>query len=185
MADRPGDGTIDGMLRLLLLRHAKAAPHDPARDYARGLIERGRADAKRMGEVIAGEKWAVDAVVHSGAQRAKETALVALAELPKGVPVSVEPRFYEATAAGFIAALRDLPDNAATILVVGHNPSLAEAAVRLSGGGDKTALARMATKFPTAGLAVIDFDLANWVDLSAGAGRLAAFMTPSTLAEDD
>jgi phosphohistidine phosphatase len=173
------------MLRLLLLRHAKAAPHDPARDHARGLIERGRANAKRMGEIIAGEKWTVDAVVHSGAKRAKETALIAHAELPKGVPVSVEPRLYEASASGFIAALRDLPDNASTVVVVGHNPSLAEAAVRLSGGGDPMTRQRMAAKFPTAGLAVIEFDLPHWRDLAAGKGRLAAFFTPSTLPEDD
>jgi phosphohistidine phosphatase len=173
------------MRRLLLLRHAKAAPHDPARDHARSLIERGRADAKRMGEVIAGEKWPVDLVVHSGARRAKETALIAHAELPKGVPVSVEPRLYEATTAGFVAALRDLPNSAETIVVVGHNPSLAEAAARLAAGGDRAALARMAAKFPTAGLAVLDFDLAHWTDLAAGKGRLIAFFTPSTLLEDD
>jgi phosphohistidine phosphatase len=173
------------MLRLLLLRHAKAAPHDPARDHGRGLIERGRTDAKRMGEYIAAEKRRVDAVVHSGAKRAKETAQIALAELSKGIPVSEEPRLYEATAAAFIAALRDLPDGAKTVLVVGHNPSLAEAALRLAGGGDKNALQRMAAKFPTAGLAAIDFDAEHWAKISVGAGRLAAFVSPSNLEEDD
>ncbi len=173
------------MRRLLLLRHAKAAPHDPARDHARGLIDRGRANAKRMGEIIAGEKWPVDAVVHSGARRAKETALIAHAELPKGVPVAVDPRLYEATAAGFIAALRDLPESAQTAVVVGHNPSLAEAAARLAGDGDPAALDHMRSKFPTAGLAVIEFDLDHWSGLAAGKGRLAAFFTPSTLPEDD
>jgi len=142
-------------------------------------------NAKRMGEIIAGEKWPVDAVVHSGARRAKETALIAHAELPSGIPISVEPRLYEATVAGFIAALRDLPDSAQTIVVVGHNPSLAEAALRLSGGGDKATLQRMAAKFPTAGLAMLEFDLVHWSELAAGKGRLAAFFTPSTLAEDD
>jgi phosphohistidine phosphatase len=173
------------MFRLLLLRHAKAAPHDPARDHDRALVARGQADAKRMGEFIAGEKPAVEAVVHSGARRARETALIAAAELPKGIPVLTEPRLYEATAMGFIAALRDLPNDKRTILVVGHNPSLAEAALRLASGGDRLALQRMAGKFPTAGLAAIDFDLTRWADVSASAGRLVAFATPASLAETD
>lgn len=173
------------MLRLLLLRHAKAVPHDPARDYGRALAARGRADAKRLGQLLAGESRAIEAVVHSGARRAEETALIALGELPKNIPVSAEPRLYEATAAGVIAALRDLPDAAKTILVVGHNPSLAEAALRLAGRGDKAALARMAAKYPTCGLATIDFDAAHWQDISAGAGRLVAFVGPASLEESD
>jgi phosphohistidine phosphatase len=158
------------MLRLLLLRHAKAAPHDPAHDHGRGLVGRGRDDAKRMGKFIAREK-----------RRAKETAQIVLAELPIKVPVSVEPRFYEATTAGFIEALRDLPEAAKTVLVVGHNPSLAEAAHLLADGGDKDAMRRMATKFSTCSLAAIDFDLAHWAEISAASGRLVAFVTPASL----
>ncbi|HLJ70427.1 MAG TPA: histidine phosphatase family protein [Roseiarcus sp.] len=173
------------MLRLLLLRHAKAVPHDPARDHGRALAERGRADAKRLGKLLAGESRAIEAAVHSGARRAEETALIALGELPKGVPVSAEPRLYEATPAGVIAALRDLPDAATTILVVGHNPSLAEAALRLAGSGDQAALARMAAKYPTCGLATIDFDVADWKEISAGGGRLVAFLAPAGLGGSD
>ena len=114
-------------------------------------------------------------------RRAKETAQIVLAELPIKVPVSVEPRFYDATTAGFIEALRDLPEAAKTVLVVGHNPSLAEAAHRLADGGDKDAMRRMATKFSTCSLAAIDFDLAHWAEISAASGRLVAFVTPASL----
>ena len=173
------------MLRLLLLRHAKAAPHDPARDHARGLIERGRGDAKRLGQFIAGQKPAIEAAVHSGATRTKETATIALGQLPTGVPVSIDPRLYEANAAEFLAVLRSLTDSAKTILVVGHNPSIAEVALRLAGGGDKEARQRMSLKFPTSGLAVLDFDAAHWADIGLGAGRLSTFVTPASLAEGD
>ncbi len=171
------------MLRLLLLRHAKAVPHDPARDHRRPLAERGRSDAKRLGQLLAGESQAIEAVVHSGAKRTEETALIALGELPSRVPVSTEPRLYEANAAGVIAALRDLPDAAKTVLVVGHNPSLAEAALRLAGRGDRAALARMAAKYPTCAVAMIDFDLTHWSDIAPGAGRFAAFVVPASGSE--
>jgi phosphohistidine phosphatase len=171
------------MLRLLLLRHAKAVPHDPAHDHARGLIERGRSDAMRMGKFIAKQKYGVTASVHSGAKRTKETLAIALAELPKGIPIATEPRLYEAPTSGFIASLKDLPQDAKVVLLVGHNPSISEAAHRLVGRGDEKALARMETKFPTSGLAVIDFDVARWSEIGAGAGRLVAFETPSSLSE--
>jgi phosphohistidine phosphatase len=173
------------MLRLLLLRHSKAAPQDPARDHARPLIERGRSDAKRLGRFIAGQKRTVDTAVHSGAQRAKETLAIAIAEFPREIKVLVEPRLYETTASGFVGALRDLPDAAKTVLVVGHNPSIAEAAHRFVGTGDKDALLRMGLKYPTSGLAIIDFDIVHWRDLAAGAGRLSAFVTPTSLAAED
>jgi phosphohistidine phosphatase len=172
------------MLRLLLLRHAKAAPHDPAHDHARPLIERGRSDAKRLGKYIAKQKYGVTASIHSGARRAKETLAIAVAELPKGLPILIEPRLYEAPTSGFLAALKDLPEDAKVVLLVGHNPSIAEAAHRLVDGGDEEALARMEAKFPTSGLAVIDFDVARWAKIGPGAGRLVDFATPASLAED-
>ena len=173
------------MLRLLLLRHSKTEPHNPSRDHARALLERGRVDAKRVGKFIAARKYDVAAAVHSGARRAKETLAIALAELPNGVPVLMEPRLYEASMNGFLLALKDLPEDAKVVLVVGHNPSIAEAAHRLAGSGEEASLARMAAKFPTSGLAVFDLDLERWADISPGVGRLVVFVTPTTLADDD
>jgi phosphohistidine phosphatase len=37
-------------------------------------------------------------------------------------------------------------------------------------------------KFPTAALAVIQFDIDHWNELAAGAGRLRAFVRPKDLA---
>jgi phosphohistidine phosphatase len=173
------------MLRLLLLRHAKAAPHDPARDRDRSLISRGRGDASRIGRYIAAEKFAVDAAIHSGVKRAKETLAGVLAELPKKPSVSVEPSLYEQTTATVVKALRALPDETKTILIVGHNPSMAGVAHYLAGEGEEDALERMAAKFPTAGLAIVDFDISHWADIRRGEGRLFAFVTPSMLEESD
>jgi phosphohistidine phosphatase len=172
------------MLRLLLLRHAKAAAHNPAKDHERALVGRGRADAERLGRFIAGQTPAIEAAIHSGARRAKETLAIVLAELPRDIPVSIEPRLYEATTNAFLNAMRDLP-SAATILVVGHNPSLAEAALLLAGKGEPDALRRMAAKFPTSGLAILDFKISAWPHIAAGQARLAAFITPALLDGQD
>ena len=172
------------MLRLLLLRHAKAAPQDPARDHQRPLIDRGKADAARLGRFIAAQKRPVDAIVHSGARRAEQTAKIVAGELPKGVALIEKPQLYEATASGFLAALRALPDAYVCPLVVGHNPSLGEAANRLAGSGDRAARQRMAAKFSTSGLAIFDFEASHWADIGERGGRLVEFVTPASLAED-
>jgi phosphohistidine phosphatase len=169
------------MKRLLLLRHAKAAPHDPARDRERPLIARGRSDASRLGRYIASEQFGVEAAVHSGVKRAKETLAAVIAELPKKPPVSVEPSLYEQPTASVVKALRALPDENHTLLIVGHNPSMAGVAHYLAGEGEESALERMAAKFPTSGLAVVDFDIAHWTDIRRGEGRLFSFVTPTSL----
>ncbi len=169
------------MLRLLLLRHAKATPFTGSGDHERALTEGGRADAARLGAFVAGGKLAPQAAVHSGSRRTGETLDIVLARLNCGAPVSVEPRLYEASEAAFLSVLRHCPDAARTLLVVGHNPSLAAAACHLAGTGDRPALLKMAAKFPTSGLAIIDFEADHWRTIDAGAGRLARFVTPAGL----
>ncbi len=169
------------MLRLLLLRHAKTVPFVGSGDHERALTGRGRADSARLGEWIAKENIAPQAAVHSGARRTKETLALVLAKLPSGIAVWVEPRLYEATNVAFLNVLRHMPDTATTILLVGHNPSLGETACRLAATGDRRALSKMAAKFPTAGLAMIDFDADHWTDIDNGMGRLIRFETPASL----
>jgi phosphohistidine phosphatase len=171
------------MLRLLLLRHSKAVPFAGSGDHQRPLTERGRADAARLGSYIVDEKIAPDAAIHSGAQRTKETLAIVAAKLRPRVKVSVEPSLYEAGSAAFLNVVRHGPDKAKSLLIVGHNPTIAEMASRLSGTGDRGALARMAAKFPTSALAVIDFDAGHWSEVDEGKGRLIAFATPASLDE--
>jgi phosphohistidine phosphatase len=169
------------MLRLLLLRHAKAVPFTGGGDHERPLTGRGRADAARLGAFIAGERIAPRAAVHSGSRRTGETLDIVLGKLKSDAPVSVEPRLYEASDAAFLNVLRHCPDEAAILLLVGHNPSLGETACRLAGTGDRPALLKMATKFPTSALAIIDFETDHWREIDAGAGRLVRFATPASL----
>jgi phosphohistidine phosphatase len=169
------------MLRLLLLRHAKATPFTGSGDHERDLTARGRADAARVGAFIAGEKIAPQAAVHSGSRRTGETLAIMLAKFKCDAPVSVEPRLYEASEAAFLGVLRHAPDAAKTLLVVGHNPSLGQTACHLAGTGDRPALLKMAGRFPTSGLAIIDFETDHWREIAAGAGRLVHFATPTGL----
>jgi phosphohistidine phosphatase len=173
------------MRRLLLLRHSKAVPFTGRSDYERALTERGRADAGRLGAFLAAEGMAPNAAVHSGAQRTKETLALVLGKLRTRVNVSVEPRLYEASPSQVLQIVREGFDETETLLLVGHNPSIAETAQRLAASGDENALSRMAIKYPTSGLAILDFETAQWRDVAEGAARLVGFVTPSTLGDRD
>ena len=74
--------------------------------------------------------------------------------------------------------IRDSGGDAPSLLVIGHNPTLEQLARQLVARGTDGAVARMTRKYPTSGLAVIDFEPANWNAIAPDRGHLAAFITP-------
>jgi phosphohistidine phosphatase len=164
------------MPRLILFRHAKA---DRARagekDHERALSKHGRAEAEAAGRVLAksGERPAL--VLCSTSRRTRETwdaARPALAGEPR-------PRFlrslYEADG-DYLPILRE-EGSGSSLMVIGHNPAIQVTALRLArdlGGADGAALAG---GFPTAAIAVFDFE-GEWSGLAPGGARLAAFLQP-------
>jgi phosphohistidine phosphatase len=72
-----------------------------------------------------------------------------------------------------------------TLLVVGHNPGLHDAARRLIASGDVEARERLNEGLPTSGLVVIDFAAKDWRNLHPHGGRLERFVSPRSLAEAD
>ena len=166
------------MRRLLLLRHAKAAPATAGHDFERALTERGRRDAARIGAVIAAAELIPDLVLHSGAARTRQTAEIALALWPRAVATRAEPGLYEASPAGLLTIVAALTDAARSVMLVGHNPSIGDVANLLAGRGDGRARLHMAATFPTSALAVLEFALDHWREVAPGEGELTSFVTP-------
>jgi phosphohistidine phosphatase len=118
---------------LVLLRHAKSAWPDGVADEDRPLADRGRRDAPAAGWWLAQHRPDIDLVVCSPALRTRQTWALVAAELV-GTPVfRVDSRCYEASARGLLSVVRELPDDVATVLLVGHSPGLAVLVHTLSG----------------------------------------------------
>ena len=170
------------MRRLMLLRHAKsdwAAP--AARDHERPLSARGREAAPKMGAYMARHALVPDLIVASPAARAGETLdrlLPAFREPPK---IRQDDRLYETGANVLLDVVKETAKTVHSLLLVGHNPGLAELASLLMAAGDVEARQQLIEKFPTAALAVIDFALDDWGKLHPKAGRLDRFVIPRTL----
>ncbi|WP_186417082.1 histidine phosphatase family protein [Bosea sp. CS1GBMeth4] len=171
------------MRRLMLLRHAKSAWPANTADRDRPLATRGREAAPVMGRYLAEELLLPDLVLISPARRTVETWELVRPMLPERPATHFEPRIYEAKAERLLKVAQETEPEVRTLLMIGHNPGFEELAARLTGHGDRYAAARMAQKYPTCGLAVLDFAIEDWRDLAAQGGRLDRFVTPESLGE--
>lgn len=167
--------------RLLLLRHAKSAWPEGVADHERPLSDRGRKAAPVIGAYMAREKLVPDLALISPARRAQETWALVRDALPDAVAEREAPGIYEVPAENILAVIRSAEPHVHCLLLAGHNPGMEDVAALLAAKGDVDGLGRMTEKFPTAGLAVIDFDLDDWSDIVPGGGFLERFVTPRFL----
>jgi phosphohistidine phosphatase len=114
-------------MELVLWRHADAEMQNPKGDAERALTSRGREQAERQADWLRARvdpRWRV---LVSPAVRALQTVA------PLGVPFEVEPRVGLSATARSVLEAAGWPDAEAPVLVVGHNPTLAEVVERLLG----------------------------------------------------
>ncbi len=174
------------MRRLILLRHAKSDWSKSGQaDHDRALSARGRKAAPRVGAYLAEQSLMPDLVLASTALRVRETLDLVLAALSTRPKLTFDRRLYEADAEDILAVLQETKDAVHTLLVVGHNPGLSDLSELLIASGSDEAQRMMLEKFPTAGLAVIDFAVDDWRSLARGGGRLDRFVTPRSLGAPD
>jgi len=166
------------MLRLMLFRHAKSDRPSGVEDHERPLAHRGREESALMGRHMAREGLVPDLVSVSTSVRTRETWTLARPAFLQTPARRDEPRLYNASAQTLLAVAREADSSIGSQLLIGHNPGLYDLAVQLAAKGDATLLARLRDGLPTAGLVVIDFDLARWSDIDDRLGTLIRFDTP-------
>ncbi len=121
---------------LVIMRHAKAEQSDSLPDAKRALTARGRDDARVAGGWLATHHVAPDVVLCSAAMRTRGTwHEVAIGLVDAGVTVSPSVRYEDSLYSGGVNAaldiIRDVPDDATTVLLVGHNPTVSALSMRL------------------------------------------------------
>lgn len=122
---------------LVLLRHGKAETPGEILDFDRGLAPRGEADAKAAGAWLASRGLLPDLVICSPAKRTRQTwhgVAVGLAEAgaaTAGHEERYEPGLYAGGRTEVVDLLREVPDDVATVIVIGHNPTLSDISLLL------------------------------------------------------
>jgi phosphohistidine phosphatase len=122
--------------QLWMLRHADAEPHGTRADAERRLTERGVRQSEVAGRALASMGASFAGALSSPKARARETAALALAQMPAEQAPELE--LYEQLAGDFHAAQaldalagrgRESP-----LLLIGHEPDLSGIVGELTGG---------------------------------------------------
>ena len=169
------------MKTLYLLRHAKSDWGDPGLDdHDRPLAGRGERAAAVLAVHFGQQGYHPSLVLCSSARRTRQTLESLLPHLPGDPEVLFEEGIYLASRGQLLARVQEVDDRQSRVLLIGHNPGVADLARDLAGSGERASLRRLA-RFPTAASAVCEFDLERWRDLAPGSGRLVAYATPKDL----
>ena len=162
------------MKTILLLRHGKSNwDADYGADHERPLAERGQKGARKMGRFVTTARAVPDRAITSSAVRARETLAIAAEAGGWSGPARVTDALYEASPEAVLDEIRSEPDEADTVIVVGHEPAWSGLVSLLIGGG------RIEMK--TAALARVDVEVASWSDVAPGRGSLALLLPPGAL----
>ncbi|MFF1678005.1 SixA phosphatase family protein [Streptomyces sp. NPDC058256] len=175
MITRAGAGPLR---RLVVLRHAKSAWPVGVADHERPLAPRGRRDAPAAGRALAEADCLPDLALCSTAVRARQTWELAAAQWGTPPPVRLDGRLYGADVPELLEAVREVPDQIGTLLLIGHNPGLEELVLELAGDSLDGALDDVRTKFPTSAVAILAWHGTNWQELAPGAALLTDMAVP-------
>lgn len=162
------------MRTLVLMRHAKSDYPEGVADHDRPLAERGVREAGLAGEWMRQNLPEVGAVLCSSATRTRQT----LARSGVDAPVSYLDRLYGASPGTVIDEINKVGDDVATLLVVGHEPTMSHLALGLAGpASNRDAAEQIARKYPTSAIAVLHAD-GPWAGLELSGAELVSFHVP-------
>ncbi|MEZ5814819.1 MAG: histidine phosphatase family protein [Alphaproteobacteria bacterium] len=166
------------MKRLLLLRHAQAMPAEGGSDIDRPLSPKGLGDALALGKVLKAKGLVPAHILCSSAKRTQQTC----AEVLKGLDVPVHAEFskkvYSAGLGDLLELIQSTDDGLGSLMIIGHNPTIYELAVRMSAEGSESVLNHLGQGYAPATLSVIEADVARWAEVCLGAGRITALLDP-------
>ncbi len=162
------------MKTLLILRHAKSSWDEPGlTDHERPLNDRGKKDAKRVGQLLVETDLVPDRIVSSTALRARKTADKVAQACGYAGQIETTPRLYLAAPWQIIELVRETADDCLRLMIVGHNPGLEDLVRQLTWQPQSLA---------TATLARVALDIASWQSLAVPpGGELVQIWRPKEL----
>ena len=160
--------------QLLLLRHADAVHSASLEDFDRPLSAKGHRQAAFLANKL--KSVPLDYVLCSSSARTRETAIPILHTRCNSMPTIVyDKHVYSADARELLELLSELPADAKSVLLVGHNPAMEDLLDILApsggnampGGFKKGACVHLATNAP-------------WKSLASQATRVAGYYRGET-----
>ena len=155
------------MKTIFLCRHAQAVSKKKGiPDFERSPVQKGIKESTQVARRLVKKKIAPAVMISSPANRALETAHVMadVLEYPKQ-NIILRPEIYENPRNDlFLNIVRGLDDAAASVMLVGHDPSLSEFAGLLLPG--------LSVAMPKSGVLAVGFEVDAWRDIKESGGVL-------------
>ncbi|MFD6950466.1 MULTISPECIES: histidine phosphatase family protein [unclassified Nocardiopsis] len=153
-----------GNRTLLLMRHARAENGHGLQDFDRPLTDRGRSQAEAVGRLLAERGYAPDHVICSAAMRTRQTldGVLGAMDLASRPEVDYSEAAYSAGVDTLLELVNYVDADAETVLVVAHNPTVAQLAASFVGG---EALA----SYAPATVAAVELEV-EWLYAAPGTG---------------
>ncbi len=147
------------MKTMLLMRHAEAEDeHAGCRDFDRALTPDGRKMARQTAELLKQQAVQVDLILTSAARRTIQTAQLVAEVICPDAPFIALDELYLAAPEAYVSAVRQQAEPGdQAVLVVGHNPGLAELLCFF---------AQDHVSVPPSTLSVFELPFTAWSDLS-------------------
>lgn len=169
--------------QLIVIRHAHAGHEAGLPDLERPLSARGRAHADQLGSLLLPSLVAPVHVVVSSAVRAHQTWAIVSRGWAMGSPAWLtDPRLYRAVAddlPALLGVIRETPPEAATLVLVGHDPGFTTLIHVLTGGeGEPDAWTAMGPHLRKASAALLRSS-GEWSESRQGSARLQAVLRPT------
>ncbi|MGW5880515.1 SixA phosphatase family protein [Nocardiopsis terrae] len=118
---------------LLLMRHAKAEDGYGVMDHDRELTDKGRRQAERVGQLLTERSYEPDHVICSAARRTRQTLDGVLGAMELSPEVDYTEAAYLASADELLELVSYVDPEVRTVLLVGHNPAVAQVAASFVG----------------------------------------------------
>jgi phosphohistidine phosphatase len=156
---------------LILMRHAKSDwSQAGVADHERALNARGRRSAPLIAEKLIESSINVDVILASTAVRVQETVQLLQQSWARQAEVLTERSLYLASVETLTATVQGSHDSWNSIMLVGHNPGMAEFV---------SLLAKQYLDMPTAAVAILTSDIGSWHgSVRSGNWKLQAFWKP-------
>ncbi len=158
------------MREIILYRHAEAEPAGGGRpDRERRLTAEGRETARQVGFQLRHHRRIPQRVLCSDARRAVETAELSAETAEAPAAVERVPALYSAGPDEYLALFADQPQELDRVMIVGHNPIIAEVLERLTGERRRVR---------SGDAAVLQFTVAEWLTIAVEMRATLVAMLP-------
>jgi phosphohistidine phosphatase len=152
--------------RLVLVRHGKSLYDEyVSNDIERHLAGRGYHDVAETAQWLLQNNFIPDLIVTSPAIRAYSTCLIVANTLAyPSEKIVLKSAIYEASDNALLYVINELPDDASTVFLFGHNPAFTSIISKLTN--------QPFNHLPTSAAAVIEFQNLLWSEIDFHSGTL-------------